>query len=163
MSKPCELEFVPRKRAAQDSGVQIGNRNSKSEVFIQSETALNAGETENYSMDQLAAIRQREHKDARYFWIPEQVQDEDFSIKRKKRIAQILERSHSLLHYCKVIQIARLVFYKAMGEVYDGFGGRVATPIETNRNLMRADKGCGAEVADSEDTNRETETDNCQC
>ena len=59
--------------------VQIRNHLSKSEVVIQSKTALDAGETENQSMDQLEARHQREHKDARYFWIPDQVQDEDFS------------------------------------------------------------------------------------
>ena len=48
--------------------VQIRNHHSKSEVLIQSETALDADETENYSMDQLEAIHQREHKDALYFW-----------------------------------------------------------------------------------------------
>ena len=69
--------------------VQIRNHNSKSEVLIQSETALNAGETENHSMDQLEAIQQREHKDSRYFWIPEQVQDHDFSIKKEKNCANI--------------------------------------------------------------------------
>ena len=66
---------------------QVGNHTSKSEMLIQSETALNAGEMENYSMDQLEAIHQREHTDARYFWIPEQDQDEDFSIKKDKSIA----------------------------------------------------------------------------
>ena len=57
-------------------------------MLIQGETALNAGETENRSMDQLEATHQREHKDSRYFRIPEQVQDEDVSI--AKEIAQIL-------------------------------------------------------------------------
>ena len=76
----------------QDSGVQIGSHNSKSEALIQSEKALNAGERENYSMGQLEAIHQREHKDARYFWTPEQVQDEDFSIKKEKNCANIGKR-----------------------------------------------------------------------
>ena len=89
MSKPCEFECVPRKRAVKDSGVQIRNHNSKSEVLIQSETALNAGETENPSMDQLEAIHHRDPKDARYFRIPEQVQYEDFSIKKEKNCAAI--------------------------------------------------------------------------
>ena len=89
MSKPCEFVFVPMKLAVQDSVAQIGNHTSKSEAFIQSETALNAGETENHSMDQLEATHQREHKDARYFWTPEQVQDEDFSIKKDKNCANI--------------------------------------------------------------------------
>ena len=65
-----------------------------------------------------------------------------------------------MLKYCNVVQSARLVFYEAMDptlhykmkadEVYDGFGGRVATAKKTKRNLMRADNGCGAEAADSE-------------
>ena len=45
MSEPCEFEFVPMKRAVRDSVAQIGNHTSKSEASIQSETALNAGET----------------------------------------------------------------------------------------------------------------------
>ena len=53
MSEPGEFEFVPRKRAVQDSVAQIGNHTSKSEALTQSETALNAGETENNSTDQL--------------------------------------------------------------------------------------------------------------
>ena len=57
------------------------------------------------------------------------------SVSRKKRIAQ------SLLQYCNVIQIARLVFYKAMeptlhykmkaDEVFDGFGNGFANPTWT--------------------------------
>ena len=72
--------------------VQIGNHNSKSEMLIQSETAFNAGETENHSVDQLEAIHQREHIDALYFWIPEQVQDEDFSIEKEKDCSNIGKR-----------------------------------------------------------------------
>ena len=49
-------------------------------------------EKQNHSMDQLEAIHQREHKDALYFWIPEQVQDEDFSVKKEKNCAQMLDR-----------------------------------------------------------------------
>ena len=58
----------------------------------------------NHSIHQLEAIHQREHKDARFFWIPEQVQDKDFSIK-KERIAQKLEGCQSLLQYYNVVQI----------------------------------------------------------
>ena len=43
-------------------------------------------------MDQLEAVRQREHKDARYFWIPEPIQDEDISIKKEKNYANIGKR-----------------------------------------------------------------------
>ena len=35
-------------------------------------------------------------------------------------------------------------------EVHDGFGGRVATPIQTNKNFLRADNECDAEAADLE-------------
>ena len=118
--------------------IQIGSRNSKSEMLIQGATALNAGETENHSMDQLEAIHQREHKDARYFRIPEQVQDEDVSITKEKDCTNI-GKGQSLLQCCNVIQIARLVFYKAMDptlhykvkaeEVYDGSGNGLANPM----------------------------------
>ena len=66
-----------------------------------------------------------------------------------------------------LFKIARLVFYKAMDptlhykmkadEVYDRSGGRVATPIQTNRNWMSR-RGCRLG-----DTNTEIETDSCQC
>ena len=46
-------------------------------------------EKEDHSMDQLEAIHQREHEDARYSLIPEQVQDKDFSIKKEKTCANI--------------------------------------------------------------------------
>ena len=48
--------------------------------------------TENHSMDQLEAIHQRKHKDARYNRIPEQVQDEDVSIKKEKDYENIGKR-----------------------------------------------------------------------
>ena len=64
-----------------------------------------------------------------------------------------------MLQYCNGTQIARLAFYEAMvhtlhhkmnaDEVYDGFFGRAATPKKMNRDLMRADNGCGAEASDS--------------
>ena len=59
MSKPCEFEFVPMKRAVRDSVAQIGNHTSKSEALIQSGTALNAGESENSLMDHLEAIHHK--------------------------------------------------------------------------------------------------------
>ena len=81
---------------------QIGNHTSKSEASLQSVTALNVGETVNSLTDQLEARHQREHRDVRYFWIQEQVRDEDFTVSRR-RIAQMLERSHKTmdptLHY----------------------------------------------------------------
>ena len=46
-------------------------------------------EKEDHSMDQVEAIHQREHNDARYFSIPEQVQDKDFSIKKEQNCANI--------------------------------------------------------------------------
>ena len=50
---------------------------------------MNAAETETSSTDLLEARHQREHKDVRYFSIPDQVQDEDFSIKKEKNCANI--------------------------------------------------------------------------
>ena len=87
MSEPCEFEFVPRKRAVRDSVAQIGNHTSKSEASIQCETALNAGVMWNSSTDLFEARHQREHKRCTILWIPEQVQDEDFSIKKEKNCA----------------------------------------------------------------------------
>ena len=78
MSEPCDFGLVPRKRAVRDQMTQIGNHTSKSEASIQSVAAWNVGETEKYLTDRLAARHQREHKDVRYFWIQEQVRDEDF-------------------------------------------------------------------------------------
>ena len=48
MSEPCEFVFVPMKLTVQDSVMQIGNNTSKSEAPIQSRTALNPGEMENF-------------------------------------------------------------------------------------------------------------------
>ena len=61
------------------------------------------------------------------------------SVSRKNRIAQMLERGQSLPQYYNVIQIARLLFYKAMDptlhckmkaeEVYDGPGNGFANSM----------------------------------
>ena len=56
MSELFESEFVPRKLSARDSVTQIGNNTSKSGESTQSRTALNAGETQNWVMDQLEAV-----------------------------------------------------------------------------------------------------------
>ena len=88
MSEPGEFVFVPRKLPVRDSVTQIDNDTSKSGASIQSRTALNAGETENSLTDRLEEEQQREHKDMRDFWIPEQVQDDDFSIKKEKNCAK---------------------------------------------------------------------------
>ena len=73
-------------------------------------------------------------------WIPEQVQDEDFSIKRKN-CANIGKQS--LLQYCNVVQFVRLVFYETMDptlhhkmkadEVYDGSGKGLQSPYRTRQ------------------------------
>ena len=105
MSEPCEFEFVPMKRAARDSVAQIENHTSKSEASIQSVTALNVGETVNSLTDRLEAGQQREHKDMRYFWIQEQVRDEDFSIKKEKNCANVGTKPifvSSLQQHCKL-------------------------------------------------------------
>ena len=77
------------KRAARDSVAQIANHTSKSEASTQSVTALSGGETENSLTDRLEAGQQMEHKDMRYFWIQEQVRDEDFSVKKEKNCANV--------------------------------------------------------------------------
>ena len=41
MGESCEFDFVSMTRAVKDSLTQIGNHNSKSEVSIQSASALN--------------------------------------------------------------------------------------------------------------------------
>ena len=89
MSESCEFEFVPMKRAVRDSVAQIGNHTSKSETSIHSVTALNVGETENSLADQLKVGQQTKHKDMRYFWMQEQVRDEDFSIKKEKNCVNV--------------------------------------------------------------------------
>ena len=58
---------VPRKRAVRDLVAQIWNHTWKSEAPIQSETTLNAGDTKNYSTDQLEARHQGE-KELRKYW-----------------------------------------------------------------------------------------------
>ena len=77
------------KSAVRGSVAQIGNHTSKSEASIQSVTTLNIGDMENSSTDRLEAGHQREHKDVRYFWIQEQVRDEDFSIKQGRNYAYV--------------------------------------------------------------------------
>ena len=99
MSERCEFEFVPMKRAARDSVAQIGNHTSRSEASIQSETALNAGETEASSTDQLGARRRGE-----------QVQDEDFSIKKEKNYADVAAEPivASVPHFCSNCKVGIL-------------------------------------------------------
>ena len=89
MNKPCELNLDTRNVTNETRWYSSETTIRNLKFLIQSETALNAGETENYWVDQLEAIHQREHKDAWYFWIPEQVPDEDFSIKKEKNCANI--------------------------------------------------------------------------
>ena len=43
----------------------------------------------NHSTDLLEVGHQREHRDERYFWIQEQVQDEDFSVRKEKNCANV--------------------------------------------------------------------------
>ena len=128
---------MPSKRDVRDSVVQIGNHTSKSEMLIQSETALNAGESENHSMDQLEAIHRREHKDARYFRRPEQVQDEGVCIKKEKDCTNIGKRpiiASALQCYsnCEIgilLTMDPTLHYKMKAEeVYDGYGNGFANP-----------------------------------
>ena len=106
-------EFVPTKRDVRDSVVQIRSHHSKSEVLIQGETTLNAGERGSFDgsigsnaskrtqrctvlLDTITSSRQR------------------LQYQEGKDIAQTLEGCQSLLQYCNVFQKARLVFYKTM-------------------------------------------------
>ena len=147
MSEPCEFEFVPRKRAVRDSVAQIGNRTSKSEASIQSETALDAGETENSSMDQLEARHQREHKDVRFF----RYQGRRLQYRRRKRIAQNTGKMPiiaSVLQCCSNCEIGMTMdptlHYKMKAdEAYDGSGERLQPryvhrdPMQARRHLHR--------------------------
>ena len=116
MSKPCEFEFVPRKLTVRDSVAQIGNYTSKSEVLIQSRTALNVGELENLATDQIGSITaKRTLRYARNFWVPEQVQDEMLVSRGKEArqfLQQYVEQSQSLLLYHNIEKNARFVFHR---------------------------------------------------
>ena len=103
MSKPCEFEFVPRKRAVKDSGVQFRNHNSKSGVVFQGETALNAGEAENHSMENWKQYIKGTTKMHGTFGYQNKFKTKT-SVSGWKRIAQILEGCQSLLQYCNVVQ-----------------------------------------------------------
>ena len=94
---------------------QIGNNTSKSGVSIQSKTALNVGEMESLATDQLEAIQQREHREIREtFWVREQVRDEDVSIKKEKKRANVATTRRtrpilaSVLQYCSNCEIGIL-------------------------------------------------------
>ena len=77
-------------------------------------------------------------KDARYFRIPQQVQDEDVSFEKEKDCANIGKRPIIAFRTATLFKIARLVFYKAMDptlhykmkaeEVSDGCGNGFAYP-----------------------------------
>ena len=117
---------------------QIGNHASKSEASTQSETALSAGETENSSTDLVDARHRREHKDARYFWIREQVRDEDFSIKKEKNCANVGTKPifASVLQCCSnckigVLQTMDPTLHCKMkvDEACDGSGEGYANPM----------------------------------
>ena len=91
------------KRAVRDSLTPMRNHTSKSEASIQSVTALNVGETENSSTDGLEAGYDTFGYENKF--------ETKASVSRKRRIAQMLERSRSKLQYCNVVHIARLVFF----------------------------------------------------
>ena len=131
-------------------------------------------EKEEHSMDQLEATHQREQKDARYFGIPEQVQDKDLKIKKEK-IAQILEGCQSLLQYYNDVQIARSVLCKAedptlhckmkADKVYDGSGERLQrryvytekTTTQTRRHQKQKQKQRQKQTVISDIVNIETD------
>ena len=103
------------KRDVRDSVVQIGNHKSNSEMMIQSETASNAGETENHSMDQLEAIHQREHKDVRQW-------------QERKELRKYWKRGQSLL---SVLQC----YSKCKIGVLQGHGSHTPLQDECCRSL----------------------------
>ena len=133
ISEPCEFEFVPRKRAVRDVVAEIGNT-SKSEASVQSETALNAGETEHVRRVGWKQDIKGNTKMYDTFGYQNKFKTKT-SVPRRKRIAQILDRCKSLLQHCDVVQIARFVFYKTMDptlhykmkadEACDGSGERL--------------------------------------
>ena len=82
-----------------------GNNTSKSGESIQSRTALNAGETENFVLGTQRYARHSEFQNKF---------ETKKSVQRRKRSARMLqqcaEQSQSLHLYCNMVQIARLIF-----------------------------------------------------
>ena len=107
----CEFEFAPVKPAVRDSVMQIGNHTSKSEASIQSGTVLNAGESGEFGDGSIGSRTAKGTQ--RYARLPGY--RNKFETKMSvSRIAQMLERSQSLLQYCNVVQIAKLAFYPSL-------------------------------------------------
>ena len=127
ISGPCEFEFVPRKRAVRDLVALIGNHTSKSEASIQCETALTAGETENYSTDQYKQDIKGNTKMYGAFGYQNKFKTET-SVSRRRRIAQMLERNQSLLQYYNNIANCKI--------------GILRTMDPTLHYKMKADEAC---------------------
>ena len=131
--------------------VQIRDHHSKSEVLIQSETALNAGERfgSNTSkrtqrctvlLDTRTSSRQR----LQY---------------QEGKIAQILEGCQSLLQYFNVVQMARWVFYKAMDPTlhYKMTVTSRSDPMRIQRPEVRVvQKRFGTQLKENSDADSET-------
>ena len=95
--------------------MQIGNNTSKSEPSIQSRTALNAGEMENLVTDQLEAVQRWEHRDTRDILGTGTSRDEDVSIKKEQKRANVATTRRTkpivacVLQYCSN---RKIVFYR---------------------------------------------------
>ena len=163
MNEPCEFDFVLMKRAVRDSVAQIGNHTSKSEASIQSETALNAGETETSLTDRLEAEQQREHKDIA------RLLDTRTSSRRRLQYqeGQELRKYWKYANHCySTAMLLKLqdwystdstLHYKMKAdEAYDG-SGEGLQPRYTEIRCRLGDTGTET------GTGTETETDSCQC
>ena len=131
MSRPCEFEFVPTKRDVRDSAVQIRNHHSKSEVLIQSETALNAGERGSFDGSIGSNTSKRTQRCT--VLLDTRTSSRQVTVSRRKRFAQILEGCQSLL---SVLQC----FSNCKMGILQGHGSR--TPA-TRRRMTNAYDGSG--------------------
>ena len=91
MTKPWEFVLVPRKVAVRDPVMQIGNNTSKSEASIQSRTALNAGEMENFGGGSIgSSTAKRTQRYARLSGYRNKFETK-MSVSRKKRSARMYQ------------------------------------------------------------------------
>ena len=106
----------------------------------------------NHSTALLEVGHQREHRDERYFWIQEQVQDEDFSVRKEKNCANVGKKPI----------IASVLQKKPRMDLVIGCspGMHVQTRYEHGGLGMYTETRC--KLGDT-NTETETETDSCQC
>ena len=91
--------------------VQIRNHHPKSEVLIQSETALNAGERGSFD-GSIGSNTSKRTQRCTVFLDTRTSSRHRLQYSRRNRIAQILEGCQSLLQYYYDVQMARWVSYK---------------------------------------------------